>query len=68
MLTLEQIQEKLADRNLAAVARNVGLSYQTVFYAFHAGKKDHEGRAVTYETVKTLSDYLACEHKKAEGE
>lgn len=53
MLTLAEIQEKLSDRNLNAVARSTGLAYDTVW-------RVTKGRAVkpSYEVVKKLSDYL----------
>jgi transcriptional regulator with XRE-family HTH domain len=54
MLTLEQIIEKLDDKNLTQVAKNVGLSPQTLWRI----KNRVTGDNVSYETVKTLSDYL----------
>lgn len=54
MMTLEQIIEKLDDKNLTQVAKNVGLSPQTLWRI----KNRVTGDNVSYETVKTLSDYL----------
>lgn len=51
MLTLEQIQETLQDRNLSEIARRTELDYSTVYKAF-------KGKNVSYMTVKRLSDYL----------
>ena len=63
MLTPEEIREKLKDRNLTKVAEGSFLSYGQV-YGFASGTVLHP----TYETVKKLSDYLECDHKKVEGE
>lgn len=54
MLTLEQIIEQLDDRNLSKVAREVGLSTNTLWRIKH----NVAGERVSYETVKLLSDYL----------
>jgi len=54
MLTLEQIIEKLDDKNLTQVAKKVGLSPQTLWRI----KNGTTGENVSYETVKVLSDYL----------
>lgn len=53
MLTLKEIQEKLADRNLNAVARSTGLAYDTVW-------RVAKGRAIkpSYDVIKKISDYL----------
>jgi hypothetical protein len=53
MLTPEEIQARLADRNLAAVARATGLHADTV-------RKYARGEAVDppFTVVKVLSDYL----------
>lgn len=53
ILTIEEIIEKLKDRNLSEVARRTNLSTPTV-NRISNGK----GGNVGYETVKTLSDYL----------
>jgi len=54
MMTLEQIVEKLDDKNLTQVAKKVGLSPQTLWRVKHG----YTGKNVSYETVKALSDYL----------
>jgi hypothetical protein len=54
MLTLEQIIDQLDDRNLSKVAREVGLSTNTLWRIKH----NVAGEKVSYETVKILSDYL----------
>ena len=53
MLTLDQIIEKLNDRNLSKVADAVGVSRATM--------SNLKNRKVnpSYELVKKLSDYLA---------
>jgi hypothetical protein len=53
MLSLEQIQNQLQDRNLVMVAEKTGLSHMTV-WKVKAGKRD----SFSYTTVKALSDYL----------
>ena len=53
MLTLEEVKEKLQDRRLPAVAQSTGLAYGTV-RKVAAG----EDKAVSYDVVKRLSDYL----------
>jgi len=51
MLTLEEIQEILKDRNLSEIARRTKLDYATVYKAAQC-------KNVSYRTVKMLSDYL----------
>lgn len=51
MLTIEQIIEKMKDRNAAEVARSLNISYNSVQGVL-------SGRFRPYETVKILSDYL----------
>lgn len=53
MLTLEQIRERLKDRNLAQVARESNLTHITVWKV-----KKGEQEDFAYSTVKALSDYL----------
>ena len=53
MLTLEQVRDMLKDRKLKLVAQGSGLSYGTV-RRIAAG----DDKAVSYEVVKRLSDYL----------
>jgi transcriptional regulator with XRE-family HTH domain len=53
MLTLEQIKERLGDKNLSEVARRVGLT-GAYLSAIVRGVKVNP----SYETVKKLSDYL----------
>lgn len=58
MLSIKEIRAKLGDRNLTKVAKNVGLSYNTVFYFCR-----EEAKEPSYKTVKALSDYLEGEGK-----
>jgi len=52
MLTIQEIKEKLKDRNLMVVAYNSGVSYGTVV-------KIAKGcESCRYFTVKKVSDYL----------
>lgn len=53
MLDIEQIKNKLSDRNLNAVARATGLAYDTVW-------RVAKGRYTkpSYDTLKRISDYL----------
>jgi len=53
MYSLEEIQDKLQDRNLVAVSNSTGLSHMTV-WKVKSGKKDN----FSYATIKRLSDYL----------
>ncbi len=53
MMTIEQIIEALRDRKLTAVADGAGLSYDTVWRVASGNS-----RAVSYETIRKLSDYL----------
>ena len=53
MMTLEQVQRMLADRKPAVVANATGLSYDTVWRVQRGDIK-----AVSYDVVKRLSDYL----------
>ncbi len=53
MLTVDEIQAALSARNLSETARDTGLAYDTVWRVRH-GKTAR----VSYQTLKTLSDYL----------
>lgn len=53
MLTLEEIRERLADRNLKEVSRRTGIGYANL-HAIHTGLKNNP----TYSVLKPLSDYL----------
>lgn len=53
MMTLEQVQQLLADRKPVVVANATGLSYDTVWRVQRGDMK-----AVSYDVVKRLSDYL----------
>jgi len=53
MLDLAQVRTLLADRKPKVVAEATGLSYDTVWRV-----QKGETRAVTYDVVKRLSDYL----------
>lgn len=52
MMTLEQIKEKLKDRNLTAVAEATGINKHTI-YRFMNGQPNP-----AYETVRRLAEYL----------
>ena len=62
MLKLEQVQAMLADRKPTAVARATGLSYDTVWRVQNGNMK-----AVSYDVVKRLSDYLEKNATKIGG-
>jgi len=51
MLSIEEIANRLKDRNLTRVAESVGLSCPTVFNM-------SKGIAGNYNSVKKISDYL----------
>lgn len=53
MLTIEEIKEKLKDRNLTEVAKNIGVT-GAYLSAIRNGTKLNP----SYEVVKKLSDYL----------
>jgi len=53
MLTIEEIREKLQDKNLEAVARRTGLSRQTL-----SNIRNDKVIAPSYKTIKIISDYL----------
>lgn len=53
MLTIEQIQQQLKDRNLSAVARATNITRQTISAICNG-----TAAKPSYETVKVLSDYL----------
>lgn len=53
MMTLEQVRQALQDRNLAKVSNATNLHYETVR---RVSKGDF--KQVSYNTIKTLSDYL----------
>jgi len=55
MLTIEEIREALADRNLSHVARKCGISGNTLYSIVKNPERD---KFVRYETIKKLSDYL----------
>lgn len=52
MLTIEQIRERLADRNLHQVAERAGIHRHTLYRIANGTTSS------TYETIKKLSDYL----------
>lgn len=56
MLTLEQVQSMLGDRNLRYVSKVSGLTYNTVWRIKHGATK-----SVSYDSIKKLSDYLTGE-------
>jgi hypothetical protein len=51
MLTIEEISERLKDRNLKKIAEAVGLSYPVILDMSN-------GIAGNYTSVKKVSDYL----------
>lgn len=51
MMTLEEIREKLKDRRLDIVSKNVGIHSNTIYKLAKGGK-------VSYDVAKKLSDYL----------
>ena len=53
MMTIEQVVEKLQDRNLTKVAKSVGIT-RVYLSAIANGKQLNP----SYEIVKKLSDYL----------
>jgi hypothetical protein len=53
MMTLDRVREILKDRKLKVVAEGSGLAYDTVRRVAAGSNK-----AVSYEVVKKLSDYL----------
>ena len=53
MLTLEQIRERLKDRNLKVVAESLELNYITITQVANGSQQNPK-----YQTVKALSDYL----------
>jgi len=54
MLSLEDIQKQLDDRNLKTISNRIGLSYMTIWKVKTGGKYDN----FSYETIKKISDYL----------
>lgn len=55
-MKLEEIVQKLSDRNLKEVSRRVDLSYQTIR---RIALKEEENPS--YKTLKALSDYFESE-------
>lgn len=53
MLTIEEIREKLEDKNLEVVAKRTGLSRQTL-----SNIRNDKAIAPSYRTIKIISDYL----------
>lgn len=53
MLTLEEIRERLSDRNLREISRTTGVGYGNL-YGIAKGLRVNP----TYSVVKKLSDYL----------
>ncbi|WP_333609469.1 helix-turn-helix domain-containing protein [Arsukibacterium sp.] len=53
MLTMEQIRDKLKDRNLKEVSRRTGIGYANL-HAIAKGVRQNP----TYEVLKPLCDYL----------
>ena len=57
MLTLEQVIEKLQDRNVRHVARMTGISYSALCRV-----RNGQSKMVSYEIVKKLSDYFEAQN------
>ncbi|MBT4081021.1 MAG: helix-turn-helix transcriptional regulator [Gammaproteobacteria bacterium] len=55
MSDLEQIREKLQDRNIQAVAKATGLHANSIYKFVNGGTEPK------YATIKALSDYLSGE-------
>lgn len=53
MLTIEEIKQRLSDRNIKAVAEAIGVSRQTI-----SNIKNGKNTTPAYQTVKAISDYL----------
>lgn len=53
MLSIDVIEEMLQDRNLEVVAKKTGLSRQTL-----SAIRNGTAKMPSYQTVKTISDYL----------
>jgi hypothetical protein len=53
MLSLEEVKNRLQDRNILIVSQNTGLHYNTV-RAIKTGANDNP----TYQVMTKLSDYL----------
>lgn len=53
VLDLEQIREKLRDRNLKEVSRQTGVGYNNL-HGVATGSRNNP----TYNVIKTISDYL----------
>jgi transcriptional regulator with XRE-family HTH domain len=59
MMTPEQIEQALSDRNLREVARRTGLHYNTIRrYAQGVVERPE------YEAVRTLSEYLSTRQRE----
>jgi transcriptional regulator with XRE-family HTH domain len=52
MLTIEEIRERLKDRNLRAVSEFTGVNYAALCNIYKGASNP------SYRTLKTLSDYL----------
>ena len=63
MMTLDQVRRELQDRKLTAVAKATGLHYQTVW---RVASGNYE--ALSYETVKALSDYLQSGKERSDAQ
>lgn len=57
-MILEEIVQKLSDRNLKEISRRVDLSYQTIR---RIALKEEENPS--YKTLKVLSDYFESEER-----
>lgn len=54
MMTLEEIKQKLSDRNLMEVSRRTGVSYRTIF-----GISNGTNKNPSYESVRAIVEYLS---------
>lgn len=55
MMTLDEIRTALADRNLSYVARECGISINTIWSIMNRPDRDP---LVRYRTIRILSNYL----------
>lgn len=55
-MDIDEIREKLKDRNLMVVAENIGIHYNTIYRIVN------KLGTPNYKTLKLLSDYLGTAH------
>lgn len=54
MLTINEIKERLKDRNLSEVSRQTGVSYSTIYNITKAENLN----GFIFQTIEALSNYL----------